>query len=273
MQVSMQLDEAFRAIDNAIQEVTKLRKNLKKKKGLQVRSVEECSLIKSTIYSWLKNHQQKVSSLLSQNGLDRINQLCDQIIQVCDRATSRRTYDTNLKKLSQELTRVKTDIINASTNHKPTSTTDNAPDFSSLTTDVKTQKVLIGRWEECRRCIAGKAPLAATVMMGGLLETLLLSRINKENNKTIIYKSKTAPKNKNGETLQLKDWTLRNYIDVAHELKWISQPAKNVSEILRDYRNYIHPYKQLSHDIEISLDDAILFWEITKSISRQLLSL
>lgn len=169
------------------------------------------------------------------------------------------------------MTNIRTDIINESTK-EITHTTDNAPDFSPLTADTKTQKILISRWEECCRCIAGKAPLAATVMMGGFLETLLLSRVNKEPNKAIIYTAKTSPKdNKTGKPLPLKDWTLRHYIDVAHELKWISESAKNVGEVLRDFRNYIHPHKQLSHGIELKPEDASLFWEITKSISRQLL--
>lgn len=263
--------EAFNAIDNAIQEVKKLRVNLKKKNHPQVRSYEECSLIKATALSWFNNHQRKVYSLLSQKALDNINHFYQEIIQACDHATSRKAYDTILKNLSQELTSIKTDIINAPT-QKTVHTVDNPPDFSSLTTDIQMQTILTNRWEECCRCIAGKALLAATVMMGGFLETLLLARVNKEPDQLKIYMAKGAPKDgKTGKGLPLKEWTLRNYIDVAHELKWISQSAKNVGEVLRDYRNYIHPYKQLSHGIALLPEDASLFWEITKSISRQLL--
>ena len=128
------------------------------------------------------------------------------------------------------------------------------------------------RWIECVNCINGNSPLAATVMMGGLLEGLLLARINRENNKAPIFQASNAPKDySTKKVLPLKEWTLRNFIDVAHELRWISQSAKDVGEVLRDYRNYIHPQKQLSHNIVIEKNDAILFWEITKSICRQLL--
>lgn len=68
-------------------------------------------------------------------------------------------------------------------------------------------------------CITAKAPLAATVMMGGLLEGLLLARVNSQANKAPIYTAAAAPKDKQGKTLPLKDWTLQNYIGVAHELK------------------------------------------------------
>jgi len=54
-------------------------------------------------------------------------------------------------------------------------------------------------------------------------------------------------------------------------LKWISQSAKDVGDVLRDFRNYVHPQKELSHGVIIIKDDAILFWEIAKNITRQIL--
>jgi hypothetical protein len=83
-----------------------------------------------------------------------------------------------------ELTKLKGHIISASINKETVTTAETLPDFSPLTADVQMQVILNNRWEECLRCIAGKAPLAATVMMGGLLETLLLSRINKESDQS-----------------------------------------------------------------------------------------
>ena len=64
---------------------------------------------------------------------------------------------------------------------------------------------------------------------------------------------------------------LKDYIDVVHELGWITASAKDVGAVLRDYRNYIHPQRQLSHGVHLRLDDAELFWEIRKSISRQVI--
>ena len=266
------MNEAFNAIDKAIQEVKKLRANLKRKKFPQVRSSEECSLIKATAYSWLNNHRKTLASMLSDADLETLDQIYKEVFQSCDRAIKRKIYDTRLKKIAEELTNIKGAVISSSTHRTAEHTAEEPPDFSPLTTDSRMQQILKDRWEECLRCIAGKAPLAATVMMGGLLETLLLSRINKEPDQPKIYKAKGAPKDgKTGRHLPLKDWTLRHYIDVAHELKWISQSAKDVGKVLRDFRNYIHPYKQFSHGVNPSQDDATLFWEITKSISRQLL--
>jgi hypothetical protein len=70
----------------------------------------------------------------------------------------------------------------------------------------------------------------------------------------------------------LSDWTLRHYIDVGQELGWISRSGKDVAAVLRDYRNYIHPEKQRSHGVTLNAHDSAMFWEVTKSLTRQLLN-
>ena len=87
-----------------------------------------------------------------------------------------------------------------------------------------------------------------------------------------MFKAKSAPKDKKtGDVLKLREWTLSNYIDVAHELGWISDTYKDVGAILRDYRNYIHPYKEYQHKKRITPDDSKMLWEIGKTIVRQIL--
>jgi hypothetical protein len=113
--------------------------------------------------------------------------------------------------------------------------------------------------------------MAATVMMGGLLETLLLARINLEANKAPVFMASAAPKDRAGKTRTLSEWGLKDYIAVCHELGWIGISAKEVGVVLRDFRNYIHPHKQLSHRVHLKDDDAVLFWGVSKTVSRQLL--
>lgn len=109
-------------------------------------------------------------------------------------------------------------------------------------------------------------------MMGGLVEGLLLAKVNSQPTLANVFTAKAAPKDrKTGNPLPLSEWTLKHYIDVAHELRWISQSARDVSVVLRDYRNYIHPQKELSHGVALSEGDAALLWEVSKSIARQVL--
>jgi hypothetical protein len=51
----------------------------------------------------------------------------------------------------------------------------------------------------------------------------------------------------------------------------VPRTTKDVGEVVRDYRNYIHPQKEHSHGVSISADDARTLWEIAKSVARQVL--
>jgi hypothetical protein len=147
------------------------------------------------------------------------------------------------------------------------------PDFSPLAADLVMRSILGSRWEECQRCLKSGAHLAATVMMGGLLEALFVARANTMPDKAPLFKAKLTPLDaKTRKPLPLKDWTLRPYIDIAHELGWITKSGKDIAVILRDYRNLVHPEKQRSLGLELNEHDSRMFWEITKSLSRQLLS-
>jgi hypothetical protein len=190
------------------------------------------------------------------------------ILEASHRDAARSGYVHTLKDISDSLVRLRSGNV---VKLAAATTTDAPPDFSTLISDAAMQIILERRWTECVTCTSGGAPLAATVMIGGLLEGLLLARVNREANKKPIFTATAAPKDRQGQPLQLREWTLQDYIGVAHELGWITVAAKDVGVVLRDYRNYIHPQKELSHGVSLTTPDAVILWEIGKSISRQLL--
>lgn len=134
------------------------------------------------------------------------------------------------------------------------------------------QAILARRWNEVQACVSVSACMAATVMMGGILESLLLARINASANRGAIFAARTAPRDKNKKTRSLPDWKLRDMIEVGHEVGWITKSAKDVGNVLRDFRNYIHPHKEHSDGITITQDDVRMFWELTKTLCRQVLA-
>ena len=258
------------ALDEAIQEASRLRRNLKKKTSKQVTAVAETALIKATALAWFNKHRAVIVTRVSDDDVGAADAAYKRLLQGADRATSRSTYDGTLKSLRSELTILKGRAVEAGL-EPVRATTDASPDFSSLVSDPKMQAILARRWDECVICVQHGAPLAATVMMGGLVEALLLARLLREPNKTPVFTAKSAPTDKTGKVLPLQKWTLRNYLDVGHELGWISTSTKDIGAVVRDYRNYIHPQKQLSHAVDLKDGDSALFWEIAKGIVRQLL--
>lgn len=257
-------------VDRALGEVDRLRKFLKRKHTAQVSAAEERSIVKATAHAWFKVHQALIASYTDSSTFQSVCSLYKELLEASDHATSRTTYDALLKNLREVLISLRSEGVSGLV--APTSTSDQPPDFAPLTSDVDMQAILTERWQECLKCLSAKAPLAATVMMGGLLEALLLGRVNREANQAQIFKAKAAPKDKNGQPQPLKLWTLQHFIEVAHELKWISVSAKDVGVILRDYRNYVHPFKQLRHRVYLSPEDGQLLWEVSKAVSRQVIN-
>lgn len=257
------------SLDAALAEVKSLRRLLKRSGSVQVRSQDELSVMKATGMAWFNNHRPAVSNGIDPSVLSDVDEAFQDLVQASDRNPSRAKMDASLKALSRSLGDVRSYLLTEQV--KPVATVDEVPDFSALVSDKAMAAILQNRWRECHICVEADAPLSATVMMGGLLETLLLAKVLRQTDKSRVFGATSAPRDRSGKTLPLQEWTLRHYIDVAHELGWISQSAKDVGVVLRDYRNYVHPHKEHSHGVSLKSEDARLFWEVTKSITRQLL--
>jgi hypothetical protein len=260
---------AMTALQAAITEAGRLDQVLKDgRPRVQVTLTDERALAKATALAWF-DHKQTILTTISAADTTRIDDDYKKILVSAERAGARSKYLSLLKEIRADLIRLRSEC--AAMPATPSHSGDAPPNFGPLISDAAMQMILKERWHECTRCIAADVPLAATVMMGGLLEALLLARINRESNKKPIFTAKTAPKDRAGKTKPLPEWMLRDFIDVVHELGWMTVSAKDVGAVLRDYRNYIHPQKQLSHCVHLKVDDAKLFWEISKSIARQVI--
>jgi len=170
------------------------------------------------------------------------------------------------------LVHVRANLLTAPQPLASVSSDDHIPDFSPLAGSAEMREVLGRRWEECRKCVSADAHLAAIVMMGGLLEAMFVARANKMANKDALIKAVSAPKDKTtGKTLNYQEWMLDSYIKVGHELNWITESAKQIADILKEFRNYVHPAKELRHGISLADNDSAMFWNVTKALVRQLL--
>ena len=184
------MNEFHNAIDSAISEARSLRKLLKKKDTKQVQNIDEKSIIKATSLAWFHKHRVCLAQYLKDEILLDIDTTYNQILSSSQRATVRPSYISKLKYLIDELVKLQSqNVVKLASSQSPKFTSDKPPDFTPLIPDFAMQQILRRRWEECAICINAGAPLAATVMMGGFLEALLLARINRESNKDPIFKA------------------------------------------------------------------------------------
>lgn len=143
------------------------------------------------------------------------------------------------------------------------------PDFVTLNLDPGLGAILSDRWAEVQKCINAGAHLAATIIMGSMLEGMLLAVLQKypraANTCTI------APRNeKAGKVKYFADWSLSEMINVAHELGWVDLDVKRFSHALREFRNLIHPYQQMMLRTFPDRDTCEISWLVVQAAANDL---
>jgi hypothetical protein len=260
-------------IDTALAEAQLLRTRTKNKKTHQVKSADEREIIKATALAWFNNHRKQLTPVFTTADLAEIDKLYQRVFAASNKTVVRSIYLDLLKQITESLAEFRsTNVIRLSEASFSPPTTDIPPDFSPVVSNDVMKKILEDRWNEIVACVAAKAPLSSMVMMGGLLEGILYAKIEKLSDKSPVFKAAAAPKDsKTGHTKPLDKWGLQNYLDVAKELKWITQTIHGIGDVVRDYRNFVHPHKQHSEGMFVDPEDAKILWEISKSIARQAL--
>jgi hypothetical protein len=140
--------------------------------------------------------------------------------------------------------------------------------ISDLNLDVVLTEYLQDRLEEAQNCPRGKVPLGTVFLLGSTLEGILLAVALKDQAKFMT--SKLAPKDKTGAIYKIYDWKLSHLIDVCHELGFLNLDVKKFSHELRDFRNYIHPYHQMSQNFKPDQYTVGISWQVFKAAFFQL---
>ena len=140
--------------------------------------------------------------------------------------------------------------------------------IDKLGLDVAITGLLKKRLDEIKQCLTAKAALATIFLCGSSLEGILLGvacNRTKEFNQ-----SAKSPKDKFGKVRQFQDWTLNDFINVARDLNLVGEDVKKFSHAMRDFRNYIHPYQQMSSGFDPDEHTARICWQVLQTAIAQL---
>ena len=143
------------------------------------------------------------------------------------------------------------------------------PDFLNLQLEPGLGEILADRWDQAQKCFNSEAYLAATIIMGSMLEGMLLAVLQsfpKEANAC-----KTAPHDpRRGKVKSFAAWSLSDMINVAHEAGWLDLDVKKYSHALREFRNLIHPYQQLMVNAFPDKDTCGISWLVVQAAANDL---
>lgn len=141
--------------------------------------------------------------------------------------------------------------------------------FTSLAIEPAIVPLLELRLDEAMRCRDSKSYLASIFLCGSLLEGLILGAATK--NPKIFNQATSSPKNGEGKVKQFHDWKLAEFIDVAHEIGILTLDVKKFSHVLRDFRNFIHPYSQMASGFNPDEHTADICLQVIRAVIASLM--
>lgn len=129
--------------------------------------------------------------------------------------------------------------------------------------------IIKSRLKEIEICLQNDISLSSIFLIGSTLEGVLLgvAQINPQK----YNQSKSAPKYKDsGKIKSFQDWTLSNFIDVSYDVGMLNEDVKKFSHVIRDFRNYIHPYQQMCSNFHPDKNTVKICFQVLKAAISQL---
>jgi len=117
-------------------------------------------------------------------------------------------------------------------------------DLMKLKLDDGITDVLQYRIKEIEKCFSSGSPLAVILLAGSALEGIFLGLAIQHPRQ--FNSAKSSPKDSSAKVKSFQDWSLSAFIDVAKEVGLIQHDTHKFSHSLRDFRNYVHPFEQIS---------------------------
>ena len=118
------------------------------------------------------------------------------------------------------------------------------PNIRRLPVELAVVPIIERRLEEARKALEAGAYLSDVVLCGSILEGVLLGKAQME--PALFNRSPVSPKTGEDKAKRFPEWTLAQFIDVASNVRILKPVVQKFSHGLRDFRNYIHPYEQMS---------------------------
>ncbi|MGB8656739.1 MAG: hypothetical protein WCE90_03015 [Candidatus Zixiibacteriota bacterium] len=145
----------------------------------------------------------------------------------------------------------------------PTKTKQVEEEDFSFVVDTELREIIERDYQEVQKVKNAKAPKATIVLAGSIIEALLLEALLKDS-----PKAKIAPKAPKEN--ELRKWHLNSLIEVAEELGKIEQDTTQFSYVVKDYRNLIHPGKEIRIKLKPKPEEAEIAFQVLKKVIRDL---
>ena len=110
----------------------------------------------------------------------------------------------------------------------------------------------------------------ATIMSGSIIEALLMLKLKEQG----IQKYDISPirKGKKAPNYPVDEMGLNELLYVADQKGILNKNSYHLGHYIRDYRNVVHPAKELRMSEEVSHENVLTMWSILKRLVSDLYS-
>jgi hypothetical protein len=129
-------------------------------------------------------------------------------------------------------------------------------DFDFIT-DEKFRNILTRDFEELNKCLEAKASKSVLILAGSIIESILTD-----------YFTNFPPSGLNPKKVLNMD--LAPLIDLANEHKLISQSTKDLSTVIKNYRNLIHPGREIRKNERFDFDSAVVAKSLLNIVLKEI---
>ena len=140
--------------------------------------------------------------------------------------------------------------------------------IEALIADPKTVEMLTRRVEETRVCESGGAYTMAIIGIGSFVEGMLFALLTERDED--IRKNGFPDLYQRNHRVKPDRATLQLLIDTAHHKDWIQLDATTFLHRVRDFRNFVHPRKELAEQPRFDADSVMLCWAPVHAILNDL---
>ena len=137
------------------------------------------------------------------------------------------------------------------------------PKINTLPVEGPVSIIVEQRLDEIRRIIPVNAHLSVIMLSGSILEAVLLGAGQRDFKK--FMSSTKCPSNAAGKAKPIQNWSLAQLIDVACDIRVLQPDIGKFSHGLRHFRNYIHPYRQMSENFTPDDHTAKVCFQVLKA--------
>lgn len=187
---------------------------------------------------WASEPDQRVGTVLSEM-LDSYEANCDLNSRDPDRRLLEKARD-----IAERLTGRSAASHSATTESEFLSREFAVPNIQKIPIDTQVASIVEARLNEAHVALMAGAYLSVIFLCGSVLEAVLLGAA--QQTPASFNQAKATPKTVNGSPKRFHEWTLLQLIDVACEVGILKLDIKKFSHGLREFRNYIHPYEQMT---------------------------